>query len=835
MQLVFRARLAFLAVLWFVVCSPALTRADGFIVITSPATSPVPVPPGHFSFAPLEVSYHHVTVDIKDQVAVTSVDQEFVNPNGQQLEGTYLFPLPAGAHIDKFSMDINGKMQEAELLPADKARSIYEDIVRRHRDPALLEYIGRDTFKVRIFPIEANGKKHVKIQYTQLLKSDAGIVEYTYPLNTEKFSARPLQQVSVKVNLETQESIKSVYCPTHNVEIKREAGGKKAVAGYEEKNVRPDTDFKLIFSREKNDIGVNLLTFRNSPDDGYFLLLASPGMEAKPAAVQPKDICLVLDTSGSMAGKKMEQAKKALAFCLANLNEQDRFDVIRFSTEAEDFFTELKPANKENVAKAQQYVEGLKPIGGTAIDEALQKALKLGKDRDVNGRNRPYVVIFLTDGQPTIGETREEGILANVGKANSDGVRVFSFGIGTDLNTHLLDRLADATKAASQYVIPTEDIEVKLSNFYTKIKDPVLSNLALTFTGGDIKTTQVYPGTMPDLFKGEMLVVFGRYSGKGAAAVKIAGTLAGEKREFVTDVNFADNDTKNEFIPRLWATRRVGWLLDEIRKNGETAELKEEVVRLARQNGIVTPYTAYLILEDEQRRGVPLATRTLREFEQDVRARDAAKAVYDGTVAESRGERFRSGDVAVANADNLYRMKYSENVQQSAQEFGLKKGGSFDVERGTAVAGGGIGRGGGAGGPATGVDASSAAAAPALRPAATKPEDPLVLSRSSNGSLTLGGMAGKSVSGKEAEALGYRSSTNYTQQARVVRGRAFYQNGNTWTDAAAATRTDLKKREVKFNSDEYFALMQEHPEAAAWLALGNEVDLVLGDVLVVVR
>src|SRR3954464_7610683 len=231
--------------LMILVSIPVLSRADGFIVINQP-TTPVPVPQGHFSFAPLEVSFHHVSVTIKDQVAVTSVDQEFINPNGVQLEGTYLFPLPAGAHIDKFSMDINGKMQEAELLPADKARSIYEDIVRRHRDPALLEYIGRDTFKVRIFPIEANGKKHVKITYTQLLKSDTGLVEYAYPLNTEKFSARPLGQVWVKVNVETSEGLKSIYCPSHNVEIKRD-GAKKAMVGFEEKNVRPDTDFKIVF------------------------------------------------------------------------------------------------------------------------------------------------------------------------------------------------------------------------------------------------------------------------------------------------------------------------------------------------------------------------------------------------------------------------------------------------------------------------------------------------------------------------------------------------------------------------------------------------------------
>ena len=818
---------------------PALARADGFIVIHPPAT-PVPVPPGHFSFAPLEVSFHHVTIDIKDQVAVTSVDQEFINPNHQQLEGTYLFPLPAGAHIYKFSMDINGKMQEAELLPADKARSIYEDIVRRHKDPALLEYIGRDTFKVRIFPIEANGKKRVKIQYTQLLKPDAGLTEYTYPLNTEKFSARPLRTVSVKVNLESPDPLKSVYCPTHNVEIKRD-GGNKAVIGFEDKNIRPDTDFKLIYSREtKNDVDVRLMTYRNAPDDGYFVLLASPGMQVKQEKVQPKDICLVFDTSGSMAGKKMEQARKALAFCLANLNEDDRFDVVRFSTEADYLFEALKPANKENVAKAQAYVDGLKPIGGTAIDEALQKALKLGGDRRIAGQDRPYVVIFLTDGQPTIGETKEDVILANVTKANADGVRVFSFGIGTDLNTHLLDRLAEATKAVSQYVIPTEDVEVKLSNFYTKIKDPALSNVQVALTGADIKASQLYPGAMPDLFKGEMLLAFGRYSGKGPGAVKITGTINGEKKEFAQDVNFVDNDTKHEFIPRLWATRRVGWLLDEIRKNGEKAELKDEVVRLARAHGIVTPYTAYLILEDEQRRGVPVAVRTMREFEQDVRAKDAAKAIYDSTVAESTSERFRAGDLAVANATNLGELKRSQNVQQAGQEFALDKGGSFGVTNAPAgAAGGGITLGG-----RQPSDPNATVSGGVGAPAA-KPEE-LALSKTVNGSLAIRDRlytdaayaATRPVEAKGvAEGLshGYRSNSNYAQQARVVKGRAFYQNGATWTDATASTRNDLKRREVKFNSDEYFALVRKHPEASVWLALGNEVDLVLGDELVSVR
>lgn len=771
---------------------PLFASADGFIVI-HPHPTPIPVPRGHFAFAPLDVTYHRVTVDITDQVAVTTVDQEFYNPNPQQLEGTYLFPLPAGAHIDKFAMDINGKMQEAELLPADKARAIYEDIVRRYKDPALLEYMGRDAFKVRIFPIEPHKGKKIAIKYTQILKSDSGLTEYTYPLNTEKFSARPIRDVSVKVNLNCSQPLKSVYSPSHNVEIKRN-GDKAAVIGFEDKNTRPDTDFKVIFSKSANAVGIDLLTYRASGDDGYFLLMASPGMDVKAENVQPKDICLVLDTSGSMAGKKMEQAKKALAFCLANLNEKDRFEIVRFSTEAEPFFDALKSASKENVDKAQAFVSALKPIGGTAINDALAKAFQLGQSR-TEADKRPYVVIFLTDGLPTIGETSEDKILANLSRVSAN-TRVFSFGIGTDVNTHLLDRVAMESRAVSQYVLPDEDLEVKLSNFYTKIKEPVLSNLHVAFTG-DIRPTQLYPNALPDLFKGDVLMVFGRYTGKGAAAVKITGMLSGQKKEFVQDVTFTENDRKNEFIPRLWGTRRVGWLLDEIRLRGETKELKDEVVRLAREHGIVTPYTAYLILEDEARRGVPLARQNFRELREDRDAFARARRSFDSAKEEAAAPAARSGEVAVDNARNLNDLKWGWNEQQTRQSEKLAKG---PAQAGQP----GMGRGG-AGGGRFGGDAAG------------KP-------------------ANAQVAADDAE-VGYKlaQSSNYAQQARVVNGRAFYQNNNVWNDSTAQAKKDLPARQIKFNSDEYFQLIAKHPDAAAWLSLGDNVDVVLDGTLYQIR
>ncbi|HEY4638269.1 MAG TPA: VIT and VWA domain-containing protein, partial [Candidatus Udaeobacter sp.] len=280
----------------FLLRSISQSRGDGFIVVERP----IYVSPSHFPFAPLEVTSHQVNVKIDGQVAITSIDQEFYNPNDQRLEGFYMFPVPKGAHIDKFSMEIGGKSVDAELLPADKARGIYEDIVRKMRDPALLEYAGRDLFKVRIFPIEPRSRKPIKISYTELLRSDAGTVSYIYPLSTEKFSARPIKNLSVKIELKSPEPLASIYSPSHKVEIKRD-GPNRAVIGYESKDEKPDTDFQLVYSSDTRDVGLRLLTYKPDADDGYFLLLAAPTLsnETKPAA---KDVVFVVDTSGSMAG-----------------------------------------------------------------------------------------------------------------------------------------------------------------------------------------------------------------------------------------------------------------------------------------------------------------------------------------------------------------------------------------------------------------------------------------------------------------------------------------------------------------------------------------------------
>ena len=624
---------------------PLTALADGMIVVPTPLPRPGPEP------FPLAVKYHHVMVGIRDQVAKTSIDQEFFNPTGARLEGIYVFPLPKGAVIRDFAMEIDGKITPAELLDAAKARGIYEDIVRKMRDPALLEYIGSGAFKVRIFPIEPRSTKRVKLSYSEVLQSDAGLYRYTYPLNTEKFSAAPLDDVSIRVDLEAQHGLKTIYCPTHEVEIRRK-GARNAVIGYEAKRTKPDTDFTLYYSADDNGVGLNALCHRVPGEPGYFLLTVTPAYDTGKKAL-PKDITFVLDVSGSMAGEKMTQAKRALRFCLANLNADDRFDVIRFSTEAEALFGNLEEATGENVRKAREYVDGLRAIGGTNAEEAVTLALKSNRGQS----SRPKVVIFITDGKPTVGETDEERLVRRVTNANVEHLRVFTFGVGDDLNTHFLDKLTEATHAARTYVSEKEDLEVPVSSFYEKIKSPVLVDIALEFDRA-LGVTQRYPRDLPDLFKGNQLTVFGRYGGTGTN-VTLTGTVDGRRVRIPYTVGFPAREDDNALIAPLWAAQRIGYLLDEIRLHGQEKELVDEVTELARKFGIVTPYTSYLIMEDEQLR-VRAADQTLNALPVAAAPRAALKTEYDA-MKES------AGAASVQASREVEAMKNATNIAQANQ------------------------------------------------------------------------------------------------------------------------------------------------------------------------
>lgn len=680
-------------------------KADGVIVVHPPECDPA-CPDPFYIGDQLVVKNHHVDVVIDDQLATTEIDQTFHNPNEWVAEGTYLFPVPEGATIDQFTMTVDGEPVEAQILEADEAREIYEQIVRDMRDPALLEYIGQNVIQASIFPIDPGDDASVQIRYQQVLTAESGVVHYRYPLNTERFSAEPLESVSVHVEVNSDEPVRAVYSPSHEIAVDKE-GENQFTAGWEANDVKPDTDFDLFYTLSSEAIGVNLLSYWSEQDDqGTFMLLAAPGIPAQETAIS-KDVIVVLDTSGSMEGEKLAQAKEALDYILQNLNEGDRFTIVEFSTGVRLYDDELLPASE--APDAIEWVDRLESTGGTDIDGALTEAMDLVDDE------RPTYVLFLTDGLPTEGETDTGNILENVSDAAPDNVRLFAFGVGDDVDTVLLDNLTGEHHGASSYVRPGERLDEVVSNFYARISTPVLTDVELTIDGVD--TEEIYPTPMPDIFAGSQLVIVGHYREGGDATIELKGKIDGEQTTYVYEgqsFTSSDENRATESLPRLWATRKIGYLMNQIRLQGEQKEWTEAIVDLSIRYGIVTPYTSYLITEDD------ILTQSGRDA--------AAGEAYEAGVAAPQAD---SGSAAVDAAST------STSLQ------------------------------------------GAVAAAPA----------------------------------------------QYTEEGvelRAIGNRAFLFKDGIWTETTFDSES-MEPVQVEFASDEYFALLAEHPDLAEAFALGDHV------------
>ncbi len=630
---------------------PTGARADGVVVVEPPGCDVACSEPVLIADQ-LKIRHHRVDVTIADQVATTRIDQVFHNPNDWIAEGTYLFPVPVDATIGEFVMWVDGEPVEAKLLDAAEARQIYDDVVRRLRDPALLEYAGRDAIQARIFPIPPGEDRRIEIEYAQVLPVEQGLTHYVYPLNTERFSAEPLEQVSVRVAVTSRDPVRAVYSPSHDIAVDR-VDEHRFVAGYEEAGVLPATDFELFYSVSPDAIGANLISHYDPvADEGYFMLLAAPGIETD-AEVIAKDVVIVLDTSGSMEGEKLAQAKTAVTYVLDHLNSKDRFNVVEFSTGAREYDRSLLDARAAEDAIA--WVERLEATGGTDINLALLNAMAMVEPE------RPTLVLFLTDGLPTEGETDVARILDNVATTAPDNVRLFAFGVGDDVDTVLLDSLAQAHHGASSYVRPGQAIDEAVSGFYAGVSAPVLTDLELDF--GEVHVEELYPAPLPDLFAGTQLVVLGRYRDGGPATVSLSGTVSGRSQTFTyPDQRFGDGrrggaDNGNVFLPRLWATRKIGYLLNQIRLNGEREEWVSAIVDLSVRFGVVTPYTSYLITEDD------ILTRDGREAAVDEEQDRLEEAPPQTTGAQAVEAADTSGDMAAADAAPVPSADYAEAIR----------------------------------------------------------------------------------------------------------------------------------------------------------------------------
>lgn len=541
--------------------------------------------------ATLSIDYLRVNTTIDNQIARTEIDMQFTNNGDRLAEGTYVFPLPAEAAVDQLVMYIDGVAIEAKILEAGEARQIYNEIVRRLADPALLEYVGTNAIQANVFPIPPHESRRIEIAYTEVLRVENGLVHYSVPMHNAGNEARSIKSMSYSVEVKGSDEISNIYSPSHRIAISRD-GDNSFKAGYEGANVVPQSDFSLYYGIANNDISVNLLTYRESAnEDGFFMLLVQPPTHIEESQILPKDVIIVLDQSGSMEGDKWTQAVEASKYVLDNLNPNDRFNVIPFSTGWRIYSNGLTPASEAQ--GAMNWIDTLYAEGGTDINGSLSAALDM-----VDG-DRQTTILFMTDGLATEGITETDAILANLNEKAPQKTRIFSFGVGDDVDTFLLDAIVRDFDGTGSYVRPNERIEEEVASLFNKISSPVLNDVIFGING--VVAELMYPKTTTDLFAGEQLIIVGRFRGSSdEATVNVTGLYNDipETYTFV-DQKFPANAGGEAFIPRLWATRRIGDLLNTIRLNGESQELIDSVVDLSIRYGIITPYTSFLITEDD--------------------------------------------------------------------------------------------------------------------------------------------------------------------------------------------------------------------------------------------
>lgn len=700
---------------------------------------PAPTPP------PASYKIHEIDVHVKlqEQIARVQVSQSFVNTGSTQMEVCFMFPLPYDGAIDQLTLLVDGKEFPARLLPKDEARRTYEAIVRKNRDPALLEWMGTGIFQTSVFPVPPGAERKVTLRYSQLCRKDHRLTDFLFPLSTAKYTSHPVEKLRIEVAIETKGEIKNVYSPTHSVELKRDAHNATVV--YQAQNTVPSNDFRLLYDADTGKLGTSVISYRpQTGDDGYFLLLTTPAIER--GGEQPKKtVVFVVDRSGSMTGQKIEQAKGALKFVLNNLREGDLFNIIAYDSAIESFRPELQRFNDETRKAALGFVEGIYAGGSTNIDGALAAALGQLADS-----SRPSYVLFLTDGLPTAGEVSEPKIVTNSQSRNHVRARLVAFGVGYDVNSRLLDKLARQNFGQSEYVRPDENIEERVSRLYQKIEAPVMTDVAIKFAVDALPTeageavNRLYPKQIVDLFAGEQLVLVGRYKKPGTAKVTISGSAGGRQQmfDFPAEMVSESKDETYAFVERLWAVRRVGEIIDELDLKGHNDELVKEMVALSTRHGILTPYTSFLADETVQLQAMAQNAATAGERLSLLRETQGAGGFHQRAI---KGSLQRAENAAEAKKADRYAAEYSY-------------------------------RGASLGSSATG---RPAAPGQANKPAAAEP-------------------------GLATDALAD------LEPVRNIGNKAFYRRGQRWVDSTVTDEQDKKAQRVAQFSDDYFKLADRY-------------------------
>jgi Ca-activated chloride channel homolog len=558
-----------------------------------------------------------VSVTVANRVASVTVEEWFQNRGPGLGEGVYHYPLSGEVAFGSFSLWQGDNELRGETMDASQARAIYEEIVRRKRDPALIELEGHGLIRARVFPINPGETRKITLRYTQILGLDGDAWRFRHAAGVGPGAAGAA--TSFHLTADSAYRLGDPYSPTHQVRARRDGGRLDVTLA----DSSPG-DLDLFLPLTRPQIGVSLITHRPPGEDGYFMLLLAPGT-ARAATVR-RDVVAVVDVSGSMSGEKLTQAKTALEQLLASLHPGDRFRLVAFESGVRRFAAEWTPVTSETRQRAALWVQALETGGGTNIAGALDEAYSLPPADGALG-----IVVFLTDGLPTVGDQDPERIAARA-EERRGAFRVFSFGIGYDVNAYLLDRLTERARGLTEYITPGGDIERAVGTLANRIASPVLTDVSLD-NGDGVELYDLQPQVLPDLFAGDEVVVFGRYRPAGTSdwTLSVRGHRSGAEERFRSGPTTAGEQLHNDYIPKLWATRKAGALSREMRLHGQTPETMTALKDLALRYGILTEYTSYLVQE-----AGPVATNgmTLPPPEPII-ARDQAGA---GAIARSQAE-----------------------------------------------------------------------------------------------------------------------------------------------------------------------------------------------------
>ncbi len=605
--------------------------------------------PANAAYQDLEIKSHHVTVSIQDGYAVTQVEQVFHNPNSQDLEALYSFPVPQGAAVGEFTYWINGQAVTGEVVEKQQARQIYDQEKAAGRHTALTEQDDFRTFGSRVYPVQASSDVRIKLVYLQQENIDTGTGRYVYPLEEggvdeeqNAFWTRNdvvKEDFSFTLELNSSYPIDGVRLPAHSqAQVTQldsqkwqvKLGNRSEEAG--QHSAKLDKDI-LVYWRHQTGLpgSVDLVTHKDADKKrGAFMLTLTPGDDLQPTSGS-RDWIFVLDKSGSM-DSKYATLVEGVRQGLAKLPSGDRFRVITFNSSATDITSGFQPVTAKNVEGAMQTLISQGVDGGTNLYQGLKMGLK-GLDAD-----RASAVILVTDGVANVGVTEKKQFLQLLEKRD---VRLYSFIMGNSANRPLLEGMTKVSNGFAANISNSDDIMGQLMLATSKMTHEALRNIQVSIKG--VKVTGQTPENPASLYRGQQLTVFGHYYGQGEATLTLSGSINGQRQEYKTRVNFPQTSSLNPELERLWAYANIRRMQDKMDYLGEETDTKQAITDLAVEYGLVTNYTSLLVVEEEvfQQLGIQRTNQQRVAREQTAREQRAAAPEPTSNRADTNEPMFQ--------------------------------------------------------------------------------------------------------------------------------------------------------------------------------------------------